>query len=222
MVGLEDDVSRKRKRTRRAGAPGVARGSGTTTAAARPEAMAAAGRPPVPWAVLWLGVIMLAGIFLPADWIVLWSKDDGPRAAQSAVLVGGFVGTTVFLHAIVVLQLAARSGGDDAVRAAKRTYEVALALTGIGVLVGTTMVFLQFNGAPDGVKVTGVLSDAATVGGIVGLIACLPHNLRVTFSTLRRMRAERLPHWFKVHMTLAVIDTYLLYRLLLLVTTIRS
>jgi hypothetical protein len=36
------------------------------------------------------------------------------------------------------------------------------------------------------------------------------------------MRTERLPHWFKVQMTLAVIDTYLLYRLVLLITTIRT
>lgn len=174
----------------------------------------------MPWAVFWLAVIMFASIGLPEDWILLWSKDDGPQAAQSAVLIGGFVATTVLLHAIVVLQLAARSGADDVVRSAKDTYQIALARTGIGVLVGTTMVFLQFNGAPDGIKVTSVLSDAATVGGIVGLIACVPHNVWVTFTTLRRMRAERLPHWFKVQMTLAVIDTYLLYRLLLLITTI--
>jgi hypothetical protein len=174
----------------------------------------------MPWAVFWLAVMMLASIALPRDWIMTWSRDDAPQAVQSAVLLGGFVATTVLLHAIVVLQLAARAGDDETVAAAKRTYEVALARTGIGVLVGTTLVFLQFGDAPDGVKVTSVLSDAATVGGIAGLIACMPHNVRVTFTTLHRMRADRLPSWLKIHATLAVIDTYLLYRLLLLITTL--
>jgi hypothetical protein len=131
------------------------------------------------------------------------------------------VGTILLLHAIVVLQLAVRVDAEAAGRL-RRTYEVALGRTGIGVLVATTVVFLQFTRAPDGVSVTGVLGDAATVGGIAGLLACVPHNLAVTFCTLRRMRARRLPNWVKIHLTLAVIDAYLLYRLLVLVTTIRS
>ncbi|GAA1560802.1 hypothetical protein GCM10009804_16990 [Kribbella hippodromi] len=165
---------------------------------------------------------MLAGVFLPRDWVLIWSEDDGPAFAQPAVLLGGFVATTVFLHAIVVLQLAARAAGDLAVQFAKETYEKALGRTGIGVLVATTLVFLQFDGAPDGLSVTGVLGDAATVGGIVGLIACIPHNLWVTFKTLRRLRTERVPRWFTIHVTLAVIDSYLLYRLLVLIADLRS
>jgi hypothetical protein len=174
----------------------------------------------MPWAVLGLTVLLLGGLGLPEDWITLWTRDDAPEAAQSAVLLSGFFAITVFLHAIVVLQLATRSSDDPVVRTAKATYQLALGRTGIGVLVGTTLVFLQFGLASDEVKVTSVLSDAATVGGIVGLVACVPHNLRVTFTTLRRLRIERLPQWLTIHVTLAVIDGVLLYRLLLLLTTV--
>lgn len=183
-----------------------------------PAAPVARRRVPLPWAVFWLGVMMLAGIFLPRDWVLIWSEDHAPAFAQPAVLLGGFLATTVFLHAIVVLQLAARAAGDLAVQSAKATYEKALGRTGIGVLVATTLVFLQFDQVPNGPSVTGVLGDAATVGGIVGMLACIPHNAWVTFKTLRRLRTDRVPRWFTIHMTLAVIDTYLLYRFLVLIT----
>lgn len=172
---------------------------------------------PLPWAIFWLAVMMLSDLVLPPGWIALWSREDTPDAAQTAVLLGGFLATTVFLHAIVVVQMAVRDLGDDALQAARRTYHTALARTGIGVLVGTTLVFLQYGGDMQGTKVTSILSDAATVGGIVGLLACVPYNLRITFTTLRRLRVERLPHWFTIHITLAVIDTYLLYRLLVII-----
>ncbi|MEU4605263.1 hypothetical protein AB0F43_19955 [Kribbella sp. NPDC023972] len=143
--------------------------------------------------------------------MTLWSRDDGPPAAQTAVLLGGLVATTAFLLALAALQGVALRTGSSFAQTARNTYEKALGYTGIGVLLGTTLVFLKFDGTPAGVKVTSVLSDAATVGGIVGLLACLPHNLRVVFSTLRQMWTEHPSYAVRMVLMLGLVS-YLLVR----------
>jgi hypothetical protein len=148
---------------------------------------------------------------VPSKWVTLWSRDDSPRVAQTAVLLGGLFATTAFLVALAALQGVALRSGNSFAQTAKDTYQKALGYTGIGVLVGTTLVFLKFDGTPAGITVTSVLSDAATVGGIVGLLACLPHNLRVVFTTLRRMWAERPSQAVRMLLILGLVS-YLLVR----------
>jgi cytochrome bd-type quinol oxidase subunit 2 len=159
----------------------------------------------------WITWSACAILVVPSDWVTLWSRDDAPQAAQTAVLLGGLVATTAFLLALAALQALALRTKSSFVQTARNTYEKALAYTGIGVLVGTTLVFLKYDGTPEGIKLTSVLSDAATVGGITGLLACLPHNLHVIATTTRRMWREHPSRAVQLLLILAIV-AYLLVK----------
>jgi hypothetical protein len=170
-----------------------------------------------PWVVAALAVMMLSSVGLPEDWITLWSSEQSPPAAQAALWIGGFLATTLLIHALVVVQLSdLEDAGESDVPLSRGVVETALVRTSLGVLCGTTLVFLQFAGASDELKLTSVLSDVATVGGILGLLTCAPGNVRLTYRTLRRMREERQGWWLTIHLTLGVIDTVILYQVLVM------
>ncbi|MFC0032387.1 hypothetical protein ACFFMM_22980 [Micromonospora chaiyaphumensis] len=171
----------------------------------------------IPWIILVLVLVLVLDGF-SRHWVSRWTQDPSPAWAQTSLLGAGLLGLLGLLHALIGVQLlAAEVGEEPGSRLTLRAVaERAIGHTGLGTFVGTLLALFAADSLPAGLKLSSLVSDLATVGGILGLASLFPHHVLVTYRSLRRLRLARPGRWLRAQMTLGVVDTLILYKLLFL------
>lgn len=171
-----------------------------------------------PWIIAIAGVISLSSIVLPDSWALSWTEDPSPNWAQPTVLLVGLIAMIPFLHALAATQgLAAAKGSSIEDQKLWRTVcEKALLYVAAGIFSGTLYALFTLDGAPSRVKVTSVIADIATIGGILGLTACIPYNIKMTKVALARLRNVKKKLWNSIIQGICVMDFLIVSKLLFL------
>ncbi|MET8910112.1 hypothetical protein [Micromonospora sp. NPDC004551] len=171
----------------------------------------------MPWIILVVVLVLVLDGF-SRHWVSRWTEDPSPAWAQASLLAVGLLGLLGLLHALIGVQLLAAEVGEEAGSplTLRAVAERAIGHTGLGTFVGTLLALFAADSLPAGLKLSSLVSDLATVGGILGLASLFPHHVLVTYRSLRRLRLARPGRWLRAQMTLGVVDTLILYKLLFL------
>jgi hypothetical protein len=119
------------------------------------------------------------------------------------------------LYALIATQFLATTNGAT-VEDKKRWRAVCdktLLYVAAGILSGTLYALYNLDGAPSDLKVTSVIADLATIGGIIGLCACMPYNIRMTKRALARLRIINKKYWMNAIETMVVIGLLTGYKM---------
>ncbi len=172
----------------------------------------------VPWIIVVAAAIATSSIFLPDNWAFSWTKDPSPGWAQPAVLLVGLIAMIPFLHALAATQGLAttKSSTIEDRKLWRAVCEKALLYVAAGIFSGTLYALFTFDGAPSSVKITSVIADLATIGGILGLAACIPYNIKMTATALRKLRIVKKKSWQLTTQAVAIMDLLISYKLLFL------
>ncbi len=174
---------------------------------------------PLPWIYGVFGVCIIFSPFVldRHSLVLAWTQDSPINwNAQAIVFYLGIFALFPFVHALA----AAQALGSSRKYATKEDRELsrviserALSWVSIGILTGILYALFSINALQHSFKVTSVISDVSIVGGISGLVACMPYNIKVTFVTMRRLRKNLPKRWLRVTSAFGIMDIFLISKL---------
>jgi hypothetical protein len=171
-----------------------------------------------PWITGITAMITGIGIFVPDNWVFIWTRDPSPPWAQPLVLLVGLLALSPFVDCLVATQIlaAAENSTTEDRKLWRAVCDKILLFVAVGILSGTLYALYNLDGSHSDVKVINVIADLATVGGILGVFACIPYSVKMIISSLARLRIINRKYWTQVITVIGVIEFLTGYKTLYL------